>query len=116
MATPAKKDPVESAHFRIDEHERQIGSMKETLSPVAIAAMVRGALAEQQLSLEAKLERIIAAQAKDMETDKAVVGKITELCEELKALTVALLSPMTRTSTINLPSGPVTMTVKEQRQ
>ena len=83
---PKKRDPVEEAHFRIDEHERKFTELGKAAD--AVPAMVHGGVAALEASMQAKLDKIIAAQAEDIETDRAVVKAIGELVEQLKRLSV----------------------------
>jgi hypothetical protein len=110
-----KKDPIEDAHFRIDEHERKLESIGKALTPETVAALVQGAVAALQATTDAKLERILTAQTDDAAADKEVAAKISALIGKIDELIATLRSPITRTATISLPSGPANMTVRESR-
>ena len=107
----------EEAHFRIDEIERQQAEFAEAIDPNLIAGVVRGAVAAMHADTESKVsgmmqaqtERLLEAVNKDAALDREVIASIRELIDTLK-------QPVTRTTTINLPSGPVTMTLHEKRQ
>jgi hypothetical protein len=92
-----KLDPVEQAHFRIDELVRENAELKRQVSVEHIAGVAHGAAADY-------LDR-------NKVGNTALIAKM----EELIATMQMLLEPTTRTSTINLPSGPVTMVVNERR-
>jgi hypothetical protein len=109
-----KADPLEEVHFRVDEHERRFAELGRIAD--SIPALVHGGISALQAALDAKLEKLIAAQAQDVESDRAVVQKIEELCADIKSLVRVLSSPTTRTAVLTLPSGPATMTVRETRQ
>jgi|SRR5271170_1314640 len=107
MATPAKKpDPLEEAHFRIDEHERRLADLDKAREEMP--AHVQGGIAALHAAFKAEIGQLVIEQRKDVESDHAVVAKLDELIATLN-------KPVTRTCTINLPSGPVTMTVREER-
>ena len=86
-AAGGRPGSAESAHFRIDEHERRLTALEgnPTTSPDHIAGLVSGAAAAVHGSLQAELAKVLAAQARDQDTDRAVVEAIRELVEELKA-------------------------------
>lgn len=112
-----KPDPIEEAHFRIDEHERKLSEIGKIAE--GIPALIHGGVATLQAGMDAamdsKLAKLIAAQAQDVETDRAVVERLDRLIEKISALIEVMRAPTTRAATINLPSGPVTMTVREAR-
>ena len=109
MAAKLKIDPLEDAQFRMDDHERKLGEIERALSPEVIAALVHGAVAACSAQSEQQLAKILSNQAKDIDTDERVVAKLEEL--------IALLSrPETSTCRLELPSGPVTMTVTKRRE
>jgi hypothetical protein len=116
----SKVDPVEQAHFRIDEHERKLREVEKI--GAGIPDMVNGGVAALHAGMKAEVAQILANQAKDIQTDTAVVERLDRLCEcierqceKLDALIAVLGAPCTRESTINLPSGPVHMTVRERK-
>lgn len=113
MAKP-KQDPSEEIHFRLDELVRKVGEHDRIAD--SIPALVTGGVSVLQTAMDAKLDKLIAAQAEDAETDKALVKEIRELCADIKTLVQALCTPTTRTATLELPSGPARMTVRETRQ
>lgn len=184
--------PDEEAHFRIDEHDRKLGAIEKSLSPEAIANLVKGAAAVMYGEMQTQTDRLVKSLREDLEADKAVVRKVSDLVgelrelvktmsqlaptqlpadlhelikalkspvhqplvtkideligalrtpqhealvsevrelvkalraapgnealvSELRSLVTALMSPTTRTATLELPSGPATMTVREAR-
>jgi uncharacterized protein (DUF342 family) len=119
--TNGRRAPLdEEAHFRIDEHEREIQGIKRAHGE--IPAMVRGGVEALHASFESQIGKLIASQKEDVDTDREVVEKledlterIAELCADIKALVKVLQAPTTRTATLQLPSGPASMTVKESR-
>jgi hypothetical protein len=68
-----KKDPLEEAHFRLDEHQRDIDGLKSAADPAAIARVAHGALA-------GKLDEVKA----DAAADRKVAEGLAALVEELK--------------------------------
>jgi hypothetical protein len=117
MAEKPKRDPVEDAHFRIDEHERKFAGLQDMASK--IPGMVEGGVGVMRASLKSEF---MEALAKDVETDTRVIERLDKLIEtneklavELRAVAMALGRECTRESVINLPSGPVTMTVRERK-
>ena len=139
----AKPDPIEEVHFRVDEHERALGEIKRALTPDNVAAVAHGAVAmlthelEKRLQeqMEAQFSQLIKAVRADVETDRAVAEGLKELVAQLKEqiaqgtdteedkallteireLIRTLRTPTTRTATLELPSGPASMTVRESR-
>jgi len=100
------KPPVdEDAHFRIDELERKMAAVPNSDH---IAGVVSGAV-------NAKIEEM----RKDIAEFKAgVEGRVqsaNELTLALKELVETLKTPVERTSTVHLPSGPVSLTTHEHR-
>jgi hypothetical protein len=91
-----RKD-VEQAHFRIDALARENAELKRQVSVEHITGVAHGAAADYADRLQVG--------------NSAVVAKIELLIEAIHLL----LGPTVRTSTINLPSGPVTMTTDERR-
>lgn len=88
-ATP--KGPADpEAHFRLDEHERQLHEMGQNLTPDKVAAVVHGAVAALHVTMQAETEKLLKAVREDVETDKSVVGAIGTLVTEMRELTAAL--------------------------
>jgi len=121
MAEKPKLDPLEEAHFRLDEHERALHDIRKVGD--SIPSLVDGGVAALHASMKAELAELRAGQAADVESDRAVAEsnkalalEIKELCADIKALVKALCTPTTRTATMTLPSGPATMTVRETRK
>jgi hypothetical protein len=138
-----KPDPVEEAHFRIDEHERALSDIKRALTPDNVAAVAHGAVAmlthelEKRLKeqMEAQFSQLIKAVRADVETDRMVSEGLKELVAQLKEQAVqetdteedkallteirelirTLRTPITRTATVELPNGHATMTVRERK-
>lgn len=93
----APKGPADpEAHFRLDEHERQLHQMGQDLSPQSIAAVVHGAVSALHVTMQAETEKLLKAVREDVETDKSVVAAIGELCTDMKALVAALHELATR--------------------
>jgi hypothetical protein len=111
---------IEQAHYRADDHERRIGELKGMADK--LPAMVHGAVEALHAGMKAEmahrdedfkallseLREFIAVQKADAMKDAQVVERLDRLIEVLGA-------PSVRESTINLPSGPVTMTVRERK-
>jgi hypothetical protein len=95
-AVKRKIDPVEDMHFRLDEIERKVDALAAQLTPSHIAAHING-MASQLLA------------GNKIDQSSALVLAIRELIEVEK-------KPVTRTGTVDLPSGTVRMTVTEQRR
>lgn len=121
MAEKPKKDPIEEVHFRVDELVRELADLGKIAD--SVPALVNGGVAVLQASLDAKIDKLLASQVADDESDKAVVESnraVVEsnrmLSEKIDKLVTTLLTPTTRTATLTLPSGPATMTVREGRE
>lgn len=104
----ARRDASEDLHFRLDEHERVLDQIGQAIKPECIAAVVQGAVAALHASMQAQTEKLLSAVREDVQTDKDVVAAVCELIETMKR-------PVRRTTTLNLPSGPVTVTTEESR-
>jgi hypothetical protein len=99
---------TEQVHFRIDDLCRDLVTVKRLLTPEHLVGAVRGVIAEYvsnlprdgNLTLIARIDNLIAKQ-------DDLIAKQTELIAVLR-------SPVTRTCTVDLPSGPVTMNVREE--
>ncbi|HUP06808.1 MAG TPA: hypothetical protein VMU47_06645 [Caldimonas sp.] len=110
LQQPRKGRPVdEEAHFRLDEHERKL----EAVKPETLAAMLQGAVEALHARHQVDLERLIAAQREDIDTDRKVIEKLEALADRITELVEALSRPKTRTATVQLPSGPATINVRE---
>jgi hypothetical protein len=59
-------------------------------------------------SVQRETDRVLEALAQDVRTDREVATAIRELVQTLRA-------PVQRTCTLHLSTGPVTVTVHEQR-
>jgi hypothetical protein len=99
------KDPLEDVHFRLDELHRMLAAQPSTDHIAGIAAGVTAAALER---IEAQLVAMKTATDEDVRTDREIIQSVRDLIEQLK-------KPVTRTTTVNLPSGPVTMTTTEKR-
>jgi hypothetical protein len=142
MAEKSKRDPVEEAHWRIDDHERRIGEHAKLLAPENVVAVVNGAMAALSVELDRRMqqhdEELLKLVRQDIETDRAVAQGLKdliaylqeyakkeaeeekepenqELVNEIRELVKVLKTPTTRTAVLELPSGPATMTVREGR-
>lgn len=105
----APKGPADpDAHFRLDEHERLLSELGKNLSPEVVAGVVHGAVSALHVTMQADTEKLLKAVREDMQTDRDVVAAVRELITVLK-------TPVTRTTTLQLPSGPVTVTTTETR-
>jgi hypothetical protein len=96
------------AHERIDKLEKKSGS--EDLS-AEIARQVKVAIAvlqEDAAKDKAEMQKLIDAVVADKETDRELIATIRELIAALKA-------PLKRESTMELPTGTVTMRTIESR-
>lgn len=95
-------------HWRIDEQERRLGAIEEALTPEMVAAVVAGAVAALKAQMQTETQALLKAVTQDRAGDGELIAAVKELVQTLRA-------PITRVSTINLPSGPVSMTVNESR-
>lgn len=98
---PAAADPIEDVHLRVDEQERRIAAIEQMFSPENLALVV---------------PMILKAMGEEAKADQAVAAKLEALIGKFETLVSVLLTPTTRTATLELPSGPALMTVKETRQ
>lgn len=115
-STQAKPPPdPNDLDWRLDEHERQLHQIEEGLKPEHVAAIAQGAVAALHLSMQAETEKLLKAVREDVHTDQEVVAAMRELCADIKSLILCLGAPVTRRSTMDLPSGPVTVTTTETR-
>lgn len=92
MAEKPKADPIEEVHFRVDELVRDMAALREAFAQVS--ALINQALVAQKGPGASELAEIRVILDTIAKTQGAAV---------------------TRTGTINLPSGPVTMTVREEK-
>jgi hypothetical protein len=76
----------EDAHWRLDEHQRQLDAMKAQMSPEHIAGVAHGAVAALHMSMQAETEKLLKAVREDVDTDKAVVHAIGELVAAIREL------------------------------
>lgn len=114
-----------------------MAQIEENVGPDVIAGLVRGAAAAFHTGLEDRVrsamdsqtERLLAAVKQDIETDRGIISALAELVaqlrtapktpdlmpvlSEMRALLQHLTAPRSRTGTIDLPSGPVKLTIKE---
>lgn len=97
---PAAADPVEDVHLRVDEQERRIAAIEQMFSPENLALLV---------------PMILKAMGEEAKADQAVSQKLETLIGKFETLVSVLLTPTTRTATLELPSGPAMMTVRETR-
>lgn len=97
----ASQDPVEDVHLRVDEQERRIKGLEQMFAPENLALLV---------------PMILKAMGEEAKADQAVATKLETLIGKFETLVSVLLTPTTRTATLELPSGPALMTVKETRQ
>ena len=87
--------PWLEAHFRIDEQERRLAAMPDS--------------AAQLGQLLNAFEKVLQLHVELLQSTQALMKSNQTVIDAIKA-------PATRTSTVNLPSGPVTMTTHETRQ
>jgi hypothetical protein len=95
-----RKD-IEQAHFRIDELSRQNTELRKWADPAHLAGVAHGAVMEVHNKFPKDAASLILA--------------IYENTAAVQALVKVLSAPVTRESTINLPSGPVHMSVRETK-
>lgn len=81
----AKLDPVEQAHFRIDEHERRIGVHDKMAE--SIPHLVEGGVAALRASMKGEFLEMLQ---KDIEADTKVAERMEKLIEAIHALVEAL--------------------------
>ncbi len=117
---PDLRKLLEDAHFRLDDNERSIAQLKKLSSPEARAGELSGAAAMIHASVD---EKIAKATQRDAEADARVAQLLEKLIEcmyeqgeRMDRLIEVLLTPSTRVSTVELPSGPVSMRTTETRQ
>jgi hypothetical protein len=117
---PRAKPADEEAHFRIDEHERRLSGIESALKPEVVSALVHGAMAalagEMQNNLNSQMQQLVKVVREDVATDKGVIEEVRKLVGAVGELVRVLKAPVTRTSTVHLPSGPVSMTATERRE
>ena|SRR5882762_9256360 len=101
MAEKPKADPVEEAHFRIDEILRELIEFRRWASPDHLAGIAHGAVMEVHNRFPKDAASLVAA----LHESTAALNRLIEI----------LSTPTVREATINLPSGPATMTVSESR-
>src|SRR5580658_10502002 len=77
---------IDNAHFRLDEHQRQIEQLQEGMKPEHVAAVAHGAVAALHVSMQAETEKLLKAVREDVETDKSVVAAIGKLIEAIDRL------------------------------
>ena len=102
---PQGRDALEEVHFRLDELHRMFASQPTADHIAGIASGVCAAALER---IQMQLMQMQAATDEDVKTDREIIQSVRELIEQMK-------KPVTRTTTVNLPSGPVTMTTTEKR-
>lgn len=98
----------EDAHGRMDDQDKRLQKIEAGMTPEVVTGIVQGAMAVLQSALQADNTRLMKKLTEDVEADRDLVQAVRELIDVLK-------TPVTRTSTINLPSGPVTLITKEGR-
>jgi hypothetical protein len=103
-----KRDAIEEAHFRIDELVRENAELRRRTTSEFAAGIAHGAVKEFQNkypndpgSVVAALLELAAAQRENTAAQRELIAIMS--------------APSTRESTINLPSGPVHMTVHEKK-
>jgi hypothetical protein len=113
-AAPQPKDPMEEAHFRMDDHERRMGALEEATKPEHVAAVVGGAAAAVHGSMQAKFDSLLATMREDVKTDaevskgiKDLIASNSEVVGAIKELIQAMSASRTRTVTAHLPTGPL---------
>jgi hypothetical protein len=82
----APQNTDEEAHWRLDEHQRQIDELKKHISPEHIAGLAHGAVAALHVSMQAETEKLLKAVREDVDTDRSVVAAIGELVAVIKQL------------------------------
>jgi hypothetical protein len=101
-------DAVEDLHFRQDEIERALAALALSSKPETIVSVVQGAVC----AMQAQLQNDIVSNGQKLES---VAAKLDLLADKLDALVSMLAKPVKRVCTVEMPSGPVTMTVTETR-
>jgi hypothetical protein len=82
--TARRPGSAEDAHFRIDEHERRLAQLEQGQNPAHVAGVLQGAMHGINASVQAQLDKVLANQVKDSDSDRAVVDAIHELIQELR--------------------------------
>lgn len=95
------QDPVEDVHLRVDEQERRIKVLEQMFAPENLALAV---------------PMILKAMGEESKADERLSEQLAALTCKFETLVNVLLTPTTRTATLELPSGPALMTVRETRQ
>jgi uncharacterized protein (AIM24 family) len=112
-------DAVEDLHFRQDEIERALAALALSSKPETIVSVVQGAVCAMQAQLQNDIvsngQKLLDAFARDATTDESVAAKLDVVADKLDALVSMLAKPVKRVCTVEMPSGPVTMTVTETR-
>jgi len=103
---PSADDRLNDAHFRLDESERRLDTLEKTIAPEMLAELVKRAAQIMFDGMKMEQAKLLTAVREDTETDRAVVQAIRELIEELRR-------PKERRSTVQLPSGEVSVTTHE---
>jgi hypothetical protein len=129
VAEKPKSD--EETHFRVDEHERLLSKFEEIFGIPERARPSGGVseriadhdqrirVIEQMFSpenLALLMPAILKAMGEDAAADKGVSEKLDALISRFDTLVSVLLTPTTRVATLDLPSGPAVMTVRETKQ
>lgn len=71
---------------KMAEHEKKLEAITKAFSPEVVTALVHGAVTALGAAMDAKLEKLLAAQREDIETDRAMVQELRELVAVLKTL------------------------------
>ena len=122
----ARDKMIDDAHFRIDEHQRKLDAIEKNIAPEVMGAHVQGAatmiLAQVRAEHDKRDAEAAKSQAEDAEADKEVaqtnrevVARLDMLIEAIHALVRGMGVSCERVSTIDLPSGRVTVTTKETK-
>jgi hypothetical protein len=89
----------EELHARLDDHERRAGRLEGQLTDETLGGRIHG--------------QVMAAVEKTPR-EGALLVALHSLTAQLVALVEELRMPRERTATLNLPTGPATMTVHER--
>lgn len=112
---PATEARLDDAHMRIDEIDRVLMAVRDAIKPEVLAALLAAAMGTVDIQRRCDKEEILAAITRDLAADAKVAESNAELITWVRELVKVMCMPVTRTSRINLPTGPVELTVRETR-